>query len=145
MTEQVFVTFISTLGGVIIAYISYLGIRAGISRKRGAAPDEASDEQDAALLKYENNPGVFVKDVLADNRAKNEEIAAMRADMTGFRDDIKALRDDLDTTRRNERKFRDALGRWMTDILAAWGISSEMPSPRESDRETLQGIIPRNL
>jgi hypothetical protein len=145
MTEQVFVTIITTLGGVIIAYISYLGIRAGITRKRGATPDEASEEQDAALLKYENNPGVFVKDVLADNRAKNEELAAMREDMKAFRQDIKALRDDLDTTRRNERKFRDALGRWMTDILAAWGIAADMPKPREADRETLQGIIPDNL
>jgi hypothetical protein len=142
MTEQVFITIVTTLGGVIIAYISYLGIRAGISRKRGATPDEASDEQDAALIKYENNPGVFVKDVLADNRAKNEEIAAMRLDMTGFRDDIRALRDDLDTTRRNERKFRDALGRWMADIYAAWGHSTEMPKPRDSDRETLRAIIP---
>jgi hypothetical protein len=144
ITEAILNTIIVTLGGVAVAYLSYLGIRAGIVRKRNSEPDEQSDEQDAALLKYENSPGVFVKDVLADNRAKNEELAAMREDMKNFRDDIKALRDDLDITRRNERKFRDALGRWMTDIVAAWGVSSEMPKPRESDRETLQAIIPRN-
>jgi hypothetical protein len=145
ITEAILNTIIGTLGTVLVAYLGYLGIRATITRRRNSEPDEASEEQDAALLKYENNPGVFVKDVLADNRAKNEELAAMREDMKAFRADIKALRDDLDTTRRNERTFRDALGRWMVDILAAWGIAPDMPKPRESDRETLQAIIPNNL
>lgn len=145
MTEAVLVTIITTLGGVLVAYISYLGIRAGIAKKRSKGPDEDAEEQDAALVKYENNPGEFVKDVLADNKAKSVEMREMREEMKAMRADMKTLRADLDTTRRNDTIFRDALGRWMVDILAAWGIALEMPKPRESDRETLQAIIPDNL
>jgi hypothetical protein len=138
-------TIIGTLGTVLVAYFGYLGVKATINRRRSNGPDEASEEQDAALIKYENNPGVFVKDVLADNRAKSEEIREFRKEIGLMRAEMKLMRTDLDTTRKNETIFRSALGRWMTDILAAWGIAPEMPRPREADLEVLQAVIPDNL
>ena len=144
MSEQVTVTLITTLGGLIVAYFGYLGIRAGIAqakRKRAGEP-ALVDEDDEQIISYENDPAKFVKDIMADNKAMREELRLMRGEQTKVWDEMRNLRTSLETQQRDENRFRDALGRWLVDLFAAWGKTAQMPWPRASDMETLKSVLP---
>jgi hypothetical protein len=144
MSEQVVVTLITTIGGLVVAYFGYLGIRAGIAqaKKKRAGEPAVVDEDDERIISYENDPAKFVKDIMADNKAMREELRLMRGDQTKVWDEMRNLRNSLETQQRDETRFRDALGRWLIDLFAAWGKTPVMPWPRESDLETLKPVLP---
>lgn len=144
MTEQVTATLIATIGSLLVAYLGYLGVRAGIARNKRKRAGEPSvvDEDDERIISYENDPAKFVKDIMADNKAMREELRLMRGDQTKVWDEMRNLRTALETQQRDETKFRDALGRWLVDLFAAWGKTPQMPWPRASDMETLKSVLP---
>lgn len=151
-TNTIWNTIIVTAGGVVIAWISYLGIRAQVRKVRGKAASGAldrDDDEDASLVAYENDPGKFVKDLLAASAAAEAERQTMREERSKDREEIdrmwaeiRALRDQIEETRRGEVRFRDALSRWIHDVFAKWGTTDEIPWPTGDDEALLQPLFP---
>lgn len=153
---EVVVAIISTLGIVTVAFLGFLGVKVQVAkakaRKSGGGETEG-DAEDAALIKYENNPAQFVKDVLADNekqRAYASEWEARYMDSqrdrqreyTEMMDKYRELENKFDTRERENTRFMDAMGRYILDLFAGWNKTPEPPRPRASDAEVLRPIVP---
>ncbi len=63
-------------------------------------------------------------------------------EQTRMWDELKGLRTSLETQKREDNRFRDALGRWLVDLFAAWGHTPQMPWPRAGDLEVLKSVLP---
>lgn len=142
MSETVLVTLLSTLGSLGVAYLGYLGIRAGVKAAKKRRTEAAPDGDDELIITYEKDPAKFVKDVLADNTSMRDEIRDMREEQTRMWNEVTQLREALENQKREENRFRDALGRWLAEIFAAWGKAQTMPWPRTSDLEILKHVLP---
>jgi hypothetical protein len=159
MSDAVINTLIGTLGSLVVAYLGYRGVLLGIDRakKRRAAatasPEDETLDEEAALVKYENNPAKFVHDVLADNalqrgyaleweRRYQESQKAAEEERREMRERYLALESKFDAQARRETRFRDALVRYLVDIFAAWGTTPAMPAPRAADADILSSVIP---
>lgn len=152
VSDEIVNTVIVTLGGVVIAFFGYLGIRAQVKRVRGkvaAGQMAGEDEVDASLVAYENDPGKFVKDLLAAAAAAEQERLTMREERQKDREEIdrmwkelRELRDQLDETRRSEIRFRDALSRWIHTVFENWGKTPTIPLPDGEDLVLLKPIFP---
>lgn len=156
LSDEVIKAILSTAGILGAAYISYLGIKAQVVKakaKKATGADSEGDEEDAALIKYENNPAQFVKDVLADNekqRAYASEWEARYMDSqrdrqreyTEMMERYRTLENKFDTRERENTRFMDAMGRYILDLFAGWNKTPEPPRPRASDAEVLRPIVP---
>ncbi len=134
---------VSLIGGAVTVIVAIIGIITALIRLREArARPEALVSPDAeerdAEERYGADPRAFIKDIMEDRRQYREEVAGYRAEVAGLRQELSDFRD-------KDRKFRNALARWMLDILDAWGMLEAMPYPREGDQELLADIIPAAL
>lgn len=134
---------ISLIGGgvtVITALISILAyyIRIRLAQKHPTAVVPEDEEERVAEERYANDPRAFIADIMDDRKQYREEVK-------GYREEVAGLRRELSDFRDKDRKFRNALARWMLDILDAWGLTPAMPYPREDDREILAEVIPTAL
>lgn len=127
------VTVIVTLIGIIIPYLRLRRAKANPTEVVSPDPEERDAEE-----RYGNDPRAFIADIMEDRRQYREEVK-------GYREEVAGLRQELSDFRDKDRKFRNALARWMLDILDAWGMLDAMPYPREGDRELLSDIIPTAL
>lgn len=134
---------VSLIGGAVTVIVAIIGIITALIRLREARvrperygagdPDEREAEE-----RYGADPRAFIKDIMEDRRQYREEVAGYREEVAGLRQELSAFRD-------KDRKFRNALARWMLDILDAWGMLDTMPYPREGDQDLLADIIPSAL
>lgn len=134
---------ISLIGGgvtVITGFISILAyyIKVRLAQRNPTAVVPADQDEREAEEKYANDPRAFIADIMEDRKQYREEVKGYREEVAGLRQELSAFRD-------KDRKFRNALARWMLDILDAWGMLDTMPYPREGDRELLSDIIPSAL
>ncbi len=134
---------VSLIGGAVTVIVAIIGVITALIRLREArAKPEALVSPDAeerdAEERYGADPRAFIKDIMEDRRQYREEVA-------GYREEVAGLRQELADFRDKDRKFRNALARWMLDILDAWGMLDAMPYPREADAELLADIIPSAL
>lgn len=142
MSETVVITLLTTAGSLGVAYIGYLGIRAGVKAAKKRRTDASPDGEDELIVSYEKDPAKFVKDVLSDNTSMRDEIREMREEQSRMWTEVTHLREALETQKREENRFRDALGRWLAEIFAAWGKAPVMPWPRTTDLEILKHVLP---
>lgn len=138
-------TLITTAGGLLIAAIGSPFAIFGVRRARRKRRAEVSDEEQAAVAQYAADPGKFVKDVLRSNdqlgtRVKAAEDRAERAEQKADRIELA-----FEAFKRDDRKFRTALARWVGNIMNAWGVEPAMPYPEGDDAETLADVIPAAL
>lgn len=131
-------TVISTAGAVLIALFGAWGTVFGVRRARRKRRSEVSDEEQAAVAKYAADPGQFVRDVLRSNEqlTTRVEAAEKKADR---------IEKAFEAFKREDRKFRTALARWVGQIMNAWGVEPEMPYPEGEDAVTLADVIPSAL
>jgi flagellar biosynthesis/type III secretory pathway M-ring protein FliF/YscJ len=131
-------TAISTAGAIIIALLGAWGTVFGVRRARRKRRAEVTDEEQEAVARYSADPGQFVKDVLRSNAQLTErvEAAEQKADR---------IERAFETFKREDRKFRTALARWVGQIMNAWGVEPEMPYPEGEDAVTLADVIPSAL
>lgn len=135
MSDAVLTTAIVTSGTVIVAVITTFGGRAIVKRSKARRKSDVAAEEREAVEAFANDPGQWVKDVLASNRDYAEEVRGLRREVADLRAE-NARRDE------RERTFLAAIARWVVDIARAWGIAEDMPYPREEDREVLAEVIP---
>lgn len=143
MPPEVQTAWIAAFSAIIVAYFSYLGIKAGIERsrrKKAERPEEL--EQDEALVRYEDNPAQFVKDLFTDNKSLRDEARELRDEMKLLRQDMADLRTELESFKRDDTRFRDALGRWLARIFTSWGVEQTMPWPPDDDALILKSVLP---
>lgn len=138
---------ISLIGGgvtVITGLISILAyyIRVKLAQKNPTAVVPADQDEREAEEKYANDPRAFIADIMEDRKQYREEVAGLREEAKGYREEVAGLRRELNDFREKDRKFRNALARWMLDILDAWGMLDTMPYPRPGDRDLLEDVIP---
>lgn len=131
-------TLIVTAGSVLVAIVASPFAVFGVRRARQKRRDEVTDEEQEAVARWSADPGQFVKDVLESNRQ-------MQAEVKSYRDEVQALREELGAFKREDRKFRTALARWVGHIMNAWGVEPEMPYPEGEDAVTLADVIPSAL
>ena len=131
-------TAITTAGGIIIALFGAWGTVFGVRRARARRRAEVSDEEQEAVARYAADPGQFVKDVLRSNAQLTERVeqAEKKADR---------IEKAFENFKREDRKFRTALARWVGHIMNAWGVEPEMPYPEGEDAVTLADVIPSAL
>lgn len=131
-------TVVSTAGAVLVALFGAWGTVFGVRRARRKRRAEVSDEEQEAVARYSADPGQFVKDVLRSNDqlTKRVEQAELKADR---------IERAFEAFKREDRKFRTALARWVGQIMNAWGVEPEMPYPEGDDAVTLADVIPSAL
>lgn len=161
ITAEVINTAIITFGAIVGAIFTYLGIRAGIanSKSRRAKASEAGEVSEETVVRYENNPAQFVRDVLEDNAAKRDEMKLMREDFERRLGEVTAeferklseaqkasdrkLADALRLQDEEHTRLLDAVARYLVKLFKSWGMTPIMPQPDDSDRPILQHILPR--
>lgn len=138
-------TLIVTAGSVLVAIVASPFAVFGVRRAREKRRDEATDEEQEAIARYSADPSKFVTDVLRSNdqlvtRVEAAEARAERAEQKADR-----IERTFEAFRREDRKFRTALARWVGHIMNAWGVEPEMPYPEGEDAVTLADVIPSAL
>lgn len=131
-------TVVSTAGAVLVALFGAWGTVFGVRRARRKRRAEVSDEEQEAVARYSADPGQFVRDVLRSNEqlTTRVEAAEKKADR---------IERAFEAFKREDRKFRTALARWVGQIMNAWGVEPEMPYPEGEDAVTLADVIPSAL
>lgn len=156
VNSDVIVAVIGTLGVIATGWFGVLIVKIQVNKKKTKTVnglDADGEEEDAALIKYENNPAQFVKDVLADNVKQREYAGEWEArymdsqrdrqrEYTEMMDRYRQLEGKFDDRERHNVRFMDAMGRYIIDIFASWNKTPEPPQPRASDAEILRPIIP---
>jgi len=150
MSQETINALILAFSSLAAAWLSYRGIKYQIDRarqKKAANPDAA--ETDEAIVRYEDNPAKFVKDLRDDNHTLREEVRKLDAERLKDREavdqaiaEVRKMRDELDSLKRDDVRFRDALGRWLSRLFLAWGKSESMPWPPSDDAVILQSVLP---
>jgi flagellar biosynthesis/type III secretory pathway M-ring protein FliF/YscJ len=131
-------TLIATMGTIIVALVASPFAVFGVRRARRKRRAEVTDEEQEAVARYSADPGQFVRDVLRSNEqlTKRVEDAEKKADR---------IERAFESFKREDRKFRTALARWVGQIMSAWGVEHEMPYPEGEDALTLADVIPSAL
>lgn len=140
----------SSLGA---AWLAYRGIRYQVDRaKQKRAQDPETQERDEAIARYEDNPAKFVKDLFEDNQHLRAEVRQLDADRQADRKavdealaEVREMREELDLIKREDVRFRDALGRWLARIFTEWGIAEIMPWPPQDDALILKSVLPTRI
>lgn len=138
LSDEVTNTIIISAAGVLSALIGApAGIRTIKARKAKRAA-EVNDDEREAVERYSADPGQFVKDVLESNTqlTRRVEAAEQKADR---------IERAFEAFKREDRKFRTALARWVGQIMNAWGVEAQMPYPEGEDADTLADVIPSAL
>lgn len=138
---------VSLIGGgvtVITALISILAyyIKVRLAQRHPTSVVSADDDEREAEEKYANDPRAFIADIMEDRKQYREEVAGLREEAKGYREEVAGLRRELTDFRDKDRKFRNALARWLLDIADAWNMLETMPYPRVGDRDLLEDVIP---
>lgn len=135
MSDAVVVSAITAGATVVVAVVGSFGGRAIVRGVRGHRVAEVEVEEREAVEAFANDPGKWVSDVLKMN-------ATLVAEVEGLRKDVKDLREAHDRRDKRERRFLAAISRWLVEIARAWNVETDMPYPREEDREVLAEVIP---
>lgn len=128
-------------GGILAIILALIGVpatRAGIKHSRNRRARDVDPEEREAVERYADDPGRFVRDILESNRQLLDEVKGLRKRVDEL--DKRDLEREATKTR-----FRNALARWMFDILEAWGKVPAMPYPRDGDEVILADVIPSAL
>lgn len=138
LSDQTVQTLITSIAGIGIAFFGYLGGRAVIRRNRRNGENGEPEEEREAVQRYSDNPSQFIKDVLRSNEQLTNRVdaAEKKADR---------IERAFETFKREDRKFRTALARWVGRLMSAWGTEDDMPYPEGEDALTLADVIPSAL
>lgn len=134
---------VSLIGGAVTIIVALIGIATTYIRLRAAKSNPSAlvspdpEERDAEE-RYGADPRAFIADIMEDRRQYREEVK-------GYREEVAGLRKELTDFRDKDRKFRNALARWLLDIADAWNMIDTMPYPREGDRDLLEDVLPANM
>lgn len=137
-STELWTTIVVTVGSVLVAIIGPTGIKRGIEARKRRRAREVDQDESEAVERYSADPGQFVKDVLESNKqlTSRVEAAEQKADR---------IERAFEAFKREDRKFRTALARWVGQIMNAWGVEAQMPYPEGEDAETLADVIPSAL
>lgn len=127
------------VGGFVTLAIAVIGTLEGrrrFRRSRKKKKESLRDEESQQLEEFAANPLEFMRGLIKSNSDLQEEMRKVRKDFS-------ALSDKFDLREREHRSFKEAVARWVYDIMMfLMGHGLEMPYPSGADAEILRDVIP---
>lgn len=131
-------TIITGVFGLIALFLGG-GATVGFVRSNRKPKTEIQQEAaqvDELLAKLDGgNLTDLVRTLITENGKQRERLEKIEGT-------VRQLEEDIDAMRSIDTHFREALGRWLASIFAAWGRVGAMPMPAGEDLITLREVIP---